>query len=164
MVFQTGSYCEDTLGLKFAYLCWSWHCCDPFSSFNILWQSSNPFSVCGLRVCLEDFLLCVVLWFSSVVLNLLRAEYNKLYSKLMGRPCVTIREGKKEKKRFSVVFLNLSTAELLSQLQLTSMPNAFILPIRPYGYWWSVLHKVLSQLFQNTCSSIWCFFGSPPKN
>lgn len=83
----------------------------------------------------------------------------------MGRPCMTVREGRKEKKWLSIVYLNLSTAELLSQLQFTSMRNTFTLPIRPYRYWWwSVLHKVLSQLFQNTCSSIHAFLEASPAN
>lgn len=121
------------------------------------------FSLCGLRVCVEDFLLCLVFWFSSVVLNLLRARCHKHCCTLTERSCMIIREGKKEKERLSIVYLNLSTAELLSQLQSTSMPNTFTLPIRTYRYWWwSVLHRVLSELFQNTCSSIRCFLGSPP--
>lgn len=62
----------------------------------------------------------------------------------------------------NIVYLH-STAELLSQLQFISMPNTFTLPIRPYRYWLSVLHRVLSQLFQNTCSSICAFLEAPPQ-
>lgn len=75
---------------------------------------------------------------------------------------MTIREGKWEEK-VSIGYLNLSTAELLRHLQLSSMPSMFTLTIRPYRYWqWSVLCGVVSGLLQNTCSSLWYFLGSPP--
>jgi len=75
---------------------------------------------------------------------------------------MTIREGKWEKKA-SIGYLNLSTAELLSHLQFTSMPITSLSPSdRTYRYWqWSELCRVLSGLLQNTCSFLWSFLRSP---